>query len=76
MEPRLIDEHIYHKLNQQIKETLVERENKSIYNYFNILGVSFIILLIIILYYRYSTKKYRKENLSKIIYGLNQYFNS
>lgn len=76
MRPKLIDEHVYQKINQQIKETLVERDNKSAYNYFNIFGIFFIVLIPVILYYRYSTKKNRKENLFKIIYGLNKFFNS
>lgn len=76
MEPKLIDERIYQKINQQIQETLQERENKSVYNYFNIFGIFFIVLIPAILYYRYATKKHREKNLFKIIYGLNKYFSS
>ena len=76
MKPKLIDESVYQKINEQIKETLVKRENKSMFNYFNIFGIFFIVLIPAILYYRYATKKHRKENLFKIIYGLNKHFNS
>ena len=74
MKPNLIDLRVYQKINEKIQKTIIEKEFTSKFNYFNIFGIFFIILIPTILYYRYMTQKQKKKNLSKYIYNLNKYF--
>lgn len=74
MKPNLIDSNVYQKLNKQIEETLIDIDTCPQINYFNIFGLFFIILIPTILYYRYTTKKKRTQNVFKYIYSLNKYF--
>ncbi len=74
MKPNLIDSKFYRKLNQEIQDTIIETEYTPEFNYFNIFGIFFIILIPTILYYRYTTQKQKKKNKSKYIYDLNKYF--
>ncbi len=61
MKPKLIDSNVYQKINQQIQETIIEREYTPEFNYFNIFGIFFIVLIPTILYYRYMTQKKKKK---------------
>jgi hypothetical protein len=65
MKPKLIDQDFYQKLNQRIHDTVSESIDNPEYNYFNIVGIFFIILIPAILYYRYTTKKKRTHDVTK-----------
>ena len=74
MKPNLIDSNVYQKLNEQIQDTIIESGHSPEFNYFNIFGIFFIVLIPTILYYRYVTQKHKKKIIFKYIYNLNKYF--